>query len=221
MTTNVTELSFLRYDPLEALAFCPFDLVPAADGRALLWWAEEKTWFAAFPSLQAAHAFILGKEEGWPRHPGWDRSDTSIDLKPALYEYREKTGKFPQFEFTANSNVFDLYNPLGLGPEALSRLIYYDLFAGGYEVDHDLIDQWCPLVTQVLSGGNWGLGEELVARMAAVMTELLLRTTKHQIDLDRAISDRCAPDGGRSTVWTTTNCAGAPWNEDEDDASKN
>src|SRR5262245_42849739 len=75
---------------LRELRYCPFDLKPGANGRVLLWWREENTWIAAFPTLQAAHDFIIGLEKGWPRNPGWDRSDTSIDLKPALYEYREK-----------------------------------------------------------------------------------------------------------------------------------
>src|ERR1700730_1104289 len=146
---NVIKLSSLRYKgpdrhPLADLVFCPFKLVPGADGLVLMWWFEEKTWIAALPSLRVAHDFILGKEEGWPRNPGWDRSDTSIDIKSALYQYREKNGTFPQFEFPENSNVFDLYIPLGLGPEALSRLIYHEVCASGYDVDRDLIDEWCP-----------------------------------------------------------------------------
>jgi hypothetical protein len=157
---------------LRELRYCPFDLKHGANGRVLMWWREENTRIAAFPSLQAAHDFIIGLEEGWPRNPGWDRSDTSIDLKPALYEYREKNGKFPQFEFSESSNVFDLYMPLGLGPE------------------QDLIDVWCPLIAQVLSGSGWGLEPELVARIAPVMTEILLRTNKHQVELERALKQR-------------------------------
>ena len=122
------------------------------------------------------------------RNPGWDRSDSSIDLTPALYKYREENGKFPQFEFSESSNVFDLYMPLGLGPEALSRLIYHDTGANMAAVDQDLIDQWCPLMAQVLSGGGWGLEPELVARIAPVMTEILLRNTEHQIELEHSIS---------------------------------
>ena len=49
-----------------------------------------------------------------------------------------------------------------------------------------MIDVWCPLRAQVLSGGGWGLEPELVARIAPVMTEILLRTTKHQIELANA-----------------------------------
>jgi hypothetical protein len=200
MASNVIDIgsrrrkAFRRNNRLADLIFCPFTLVPGAGGRVLLWWSEERTWIAAFPSLQAAHDFILGKEEGWPRNPGWDRSDTSINVKSALYEQQEKNGKFPQFEFAASSNVFDLYIPLGLGPEALSRLVYYDQYACGYEVDCDLIDVWCPLVAQVLSGGGWGLEPEVVARVAPVMTEILLRTTKHQIELERALDQRLATE---------------------------
>jgi hypothetical protein len=109
-------------------------LVPGAGGRVLLWWSEERTWIAAFPSLQAAHDFILGKEEGWPRNPGWDRSDTSIDLKPALYEYRQKNGRFPQFEFSECSNVFDLYTPLGLGPASLSSSGDFEIGSNDFEI---------------------------------------------------------------------------------------
>jgi hypothetical protein len=177
------------------LRYCPFDLTSGANGRVLMWWREEKTWIASFPSLQAAHDFIIGLEEGWPRNPGWDRSDTSIDLKPALYEYREKNGKFPQFEFSESSNVFDLYMPLGLGPEALSRLIYYEAYVNWVDVDQDLIDVWCPLIAQVLSGGGWGLEPELVARVAPVMTEILLRTKKHQVELERALKQRLRDEG--------------------------
>ncbi len=180
---------------LRELRYCPFDLKPGANGRVLMWWREEKTWIAAFSSLQAAHDFIIGLEEGWPRNPGWDRSDTSIDLKPALYEYREKNGKFPQFEFSESSNVFDLYMPLGLGPEALSRLIYYEAYVNWVYVDQDLIDVWCPLIAQVLSGGGWGLEPELVARIAPVMTEILLRTNKHQVELERALDQRLRDEG--------------------------
>jgi len=180
---------------LRELRYCPFDLKPGANGRVLMWWREEKTWIAAFSSLQAAHDFIIGLEEGWPRNPGWDRSDTSIDLKPALYEYREKNGKFPQFEFSESSNVFDLYMPLGLGPEALSRLIYYEAYVNWVYVDQDLLDVWCPLIAQVLSGGGWGLEPELVARIAPVMTEILLRTNKHQVELERALDQRLRDEG--------------------------
>jgi hypothetical protein len=181
------------------LRFCPFDLVPCADGRVLMWWREENTWIAAFPSLQAAHDFVLGVpqlEEGWTRNPGWDRSDRTIDLTPALYKYREKNGKFPQFEFSESSNVFDLYIPLGLGPEALSRLIYHDTGANMAAVDQDLIEHWCPLMAQVLSGGGWGLEPELVARIAQVMTEILLRTTMHQIELEPPVEAGFRQRGG-------------------------
>jgi hypothetical protein len=192
MATNVIEFGPQRChrrsldDLIIELNFCPFDLVPGANGRVLMWWPEEKTWIAAFHSLQAAHDFIIGHPVDTRRKPGWDRSDTSIDLKSALYKYREKNGKFPQFEFSESSNVFDLYMPLGLGPEALSRLIYHDAYAVFPWVDQDLIDEWCPLIAQVLSGGGWGLEPELVARIAPVMTEILLRTTKHQIELANA-----------------------------------
>jgi hypothetical protein len=191
MATKVIEFRPRRHMRRpDDLTFCPFDLVPGANGRVLMWWREEKTWIAAFPSPEAAHDFIIGHDEGWPRNPGWDRSDTSIDLKPALYEYRELNGKFPQFEFSENSNVFDLYTPLGLGPEALSRLIYHTTYAAGSDVDQGMIDEWCPLVAQVLSGGGWKLEPELVARIAPVMTETLLRTTKHQIELGVALDDQ-------------------------------
>ena len=148
----------------EELRFCPFGLVPGANGRVLMWWREEKTWIAALPSLQAAHDFIIGFEEGspgWHRNPGWDRSDTSIDLKRAVYEYREKNGKFPQFEFSESSNVFDLYMPLGLGPEALSRLIYHDAWANWVDIYHR-----CVVPAHSADTFRWWLGLGAEARRA-------------------------------------------------------
>ena len=75
MTTNVIDFRPRRcrrrsLDHLIVeLSFCPFDLVPGANGRVLMWWPEEKTWVAAFHSLQAAHDFIIGHEEARVANP--------------------------------------------------------------------------------------------------------------------------------------------------------
>ena len=90
------------------LSFCPFPIVPGGDGRWSLWWAKENHAIASFPGLEAAERFIIGKSEGWPRSPGWDRSDVPIDITPALYRHRNRTGAFPTFEFNEDSNVMDL-----------------------------------------------------------------------------------------------------------------
>jgi hypothetical protein len=162
--------------------FCPFDLAPGPDGRWLLWWPEEKTWVASFPSLEVAHGVIEGGTgETLASQPGWDRSKFPIDVKVALNRIWHKTGKLPRFEFCETSNIFDLYVPLGLGPEALSRLIYYEVQFGG--IYQSTIDEYCPLVAQCLSGGQWRLEPDMVARVAPIVTELLLRQTKSQMRL--------------------------------------
>jgi DNA-binding Xre family transcriptional regulator len=91
------------------------------------------------------------------------------------------TGKLPQFELCETSNIFDLYVPLGLGPEALSRLIFYEVDSS--EVYQCMIDEYCPLVAQCLSEGEWRLEPNMVARVAPIVTELLLRQTKSQMRL--------------------------------------
>ena len=175
MTNNITVLPPREIEHLEE---CPFDLVPGADGRWLMWWAEEKTWIASFPSLEVAQRFIIGDPYEMPYNPGWDRSRVAIDVQAALYRQWEETGKCPQFEFNETSNIFDLYVPLGLGLEALARHIYYD--ASCYEVCQQLIDEFCPLVARCLSGGDWGLEAETVDRVVPIVTELLLRQTRLQ-----------------------------------------
>ena len=163
---------------IEELDGSPFDLKPGAKGRWLLWWAEEKTWIASFPSLVVAQCFIIGDPYKMPYNPGWDRSNVVIDIEAALYRQWKKTGKCPQFEFSEASNIFDLYVPLGLGLEALARHVYYDV--SGYEVCQQLIDEFCPLVARCLSGGDWGLDANTVDRVAPIATGLLLRQTKLQ-----------------------------------------
>jgi hypothetical protein len=92
MASNVIDIgsrrrkAFRRNNRLADLIFCPFTLVPGAGGRVLLWWSEERTWIAAFPSLQAAHDFILGKEEGWPRNPGYEHQCQKRALRAARKE---------------------------------------------------------------------------------------------------------------------------------------
>jgi hypothetical protein len=156
---------------IEELDGSPFDLKPGAKGRWLLWWAEEKTWIASFPSLVVAQCFIIGDPYKMPYNPGWDRSNVVIDIEAALYRQWKKTGKCPQFEFSEASNIFDLYVPLGLGLEALARHVYYDV--SGYEVCQQLIDEFCPLVARCLSGGDWGLDANTVDRVAPIATGLI------------------------------------------------
>jgi hypothetical protein len=50
----VVQKSWINGHPEEFKEVCPFDLVPGSNGRWLLWWPEEKTWIASFPSLEAA-----------------------------------------------------------------------------------------------------------------------------------------------------------------------
>jgi hypothetical protein len=59
--------------------YCPFDLVPGSNGRWLLWWPEEKTWIASFPSLEVAHRVIIGTGTGIHNLGG-----TGVDVKVAL-----------------------------------------------------------------------------------------------------------------------------------------
>src|SRR6478735_7548048 len=101
-----------KMEQTELLSFCPFDLVPGAKGKALLWWSAERAVVATFPSLAVANNFIIGSHGG-PEYWGWDKSDPpGIDVKAALYRYRLKHGSFPQFVFDENSKIFDLYCPL-------------------------------------------------------------------------------------------------------------
>jgi hypothetical protein len=164
----------------EEFKYCPFDLVPGSNGRWLLWWAEEKTWVASFPSLEVAYQIIIGTD--CASQPGWDASTFPIDVKVALNRQRLKTGKLPQFELSETSTIFDLYVPLGLGFEAVSRLSHWEV--GTYHIDQRMIDRYCPVVAKCLSGSAWGLKPEMVARMTPIVTELLLRQTKAQLRLE-------------------------------------
>ena len=166
-------------DPGPADGFCPFDLKPGAKGRWLLWWAKEKTWIASFPSLEVAQGVVTGSAEDWPSQPGWDMSKFPLDVKVALKRIQRKTGKLPKFKLSEDSNIFDLYAPLGLGFEALSRLMYYEAF---HQVVDQVIDSFCPIVAQCLSGVE-GLNPDMVARMAPVVTDILFRQTKSQMRL--------------------------------------
>lgn len=159
------------------LEWCPFDLVPGPNGRWLLWWAEEDTWIASFPSLEVACRFIVGDHSD-SSNPGWDRSSVPMDFKAALKRVWRKTGKCPQFEFDETSNIFDLYAPLGLGFKMLSRLFYYDLVCE--YLDQSKIDSYCPNVAKCLAGGDCGLDQDIAARIAPIITELLLRQTRSQ-----------------------------------------
>jgi hypothetical protein len=158
--------------------YCPFDLVPGSNGRWLLWWPEEKTWIASFPSLEVAHRVIIGTED-WHSQPGWDRSTFPLDVKVALKRIQHNTGELPQFELSETSNIFDLYVPLGLGFEAFARLAHWEVETTG-GVDQKMVENYCPLVAQCLSGSRWDLTPEMVAHMTPIITELLLRQTKAQ-----------------------------------------
>jgi hypothetical protein len=161
--------------------YCPFDLVPGSNGRWLLWWPEEKTWVASFPSLEVAHRVIIGTDD-WHSQPGWDRSMFPLDVKVALKRQQQKTGRLPQFELSETSNIFDLYVPLGLGFEALARLSHWEV--GTCTLGQTMIDDYCPVVAQCLSGAEFGLEPEMIARMTPIVTELLLRQTKAQLRLE-------------------------------------
>jgi hypothetical protein len=47
-----------------------------------------------------------------------------------------------------------------------------------------MIDDYCPIVAQCLSGAGLGLEPEMIARMTPIVTELLLRQTKAQLRLE-------------------------------------
>src|SRR6516165_994978 len=115
MTTNAIDPYSWNYGhPEEFETYCPFDLVPSSNGRWLLWWPEENTWIASFPSLEVAYRMIIGTDD-YHSQPGWDRSTFPLDIAVALKRQQQKTGQLPQFEFSETSNIFDLYVPLGLG----------------------------------------------------------------------------------------------------------
>jgi hypothetical protein len=158
--------------------YCPFDLVPSSNGRWLLWWPEENTWVASFPSLEVAHRVVIGTED-WHSQPGWDQSTFPLDLRVALKRIQHNTGKLPQFELSETSNIFDLYVPLGLGFEAFARLSHWEVETT-VGVDQKMVENYCPLVAQCLSGSRWDLTTEMVAHMTPIVTELLLRQTKAQ-----------------------------------------
>jgi hypothetical protein len=166
--------------------YCPFDLVPGSNGGWLLWWREEETWVASFPSLKVAHRVIIGVDKDCPSESGWDRSRFPIDVKVTLKRIRHRTGEFPQFELSETANIFDFYVPLGLGFEALSRLIYYQ--AACCAIDQTVIDNYCPVVAQCLSAAERELTPDMVARITPILTELLLRQTKAQIRLEREMT---------------------------------
>jgi hypothetical protein len=166
---------------------CPFDVVPGPDGRCLLWWEEENTWVVSFPSLDVATRFLTGEE--YTCNTGWDRSSTPMDVKAVLKRIWRKTGKCPQFEFDETSNIFDFYVPLGLGLKALARVFYCRLDV--QILDQKMIDTYCPLVAQCLAGGDWGLESDMIARMAPIVTELLLRQTR---SLQRMTDEYCQTD---------------------------
>jgi hypothetical protein len=110
----------------------------------------------------------------------------------ALKRFRQRTGKWPQFELSETSNIFDLYVPLDLGFEALSRLIYYE--ADHYVINQRTIDNYCPVVAQCLLGAEWRLKPDVVACMAPIVTKLLLRQTKWQMRLVAEMTANCRRD---------------------------
>jgi hypothetical protein len=177
MTSNAIVPGTWEWHPEAFYDCCPFDLVAGPDGRWLLWWAEENNWIASFPSLEVAYRIILGTKS-WHSQPGLDGGSFPPDIKVALKRQQRKTGKLPQFEFSETSNSFDLYVPLGLGFEALARMRIWEVEKR--TIDQRMIDNYCPLVAQCLSASKWDLTSRMVARLAPIVTELLLRQTKVQ-----------------------------------------
>jgi hypothetical protein len=176
MTNNAIAPGTWQWHPEAFYNCCPFDLVAGPDGRWLFWWAEENNWIASFPSLEIAYQIILGTEN---RHsqPGLDGGSFPPDIKVALKRQQRKTGQLPQFEFSETSNSFDLYVPLGLGFQRLARRFHREDLC---VIDQRMIDNYRPLVAQCLSASKWDLTSRMVARLAPIVTELLLRQTKIQ-----------------------------------------
>jgi hypothetical protein len=173
----VVQKSWINGHPEEFKEVCPFDLVPGSNGRWLLWWPEEKTWIASFPSLEAAYRVMIGTND-WHLQPGTDRSTFPLDLKVALKRQQKKTGRLPQFELSEDSNIFDLYVPLGLGIEAFARLSHWEVET--CHLDQRMIDNYYSLVAQCLSESKWRLTPDTIAQMAPIVSELLLRQTRAQ-----------------------------------------
>jgi hypothetical protein len=185
----MTNLTSEEFKALE-LSFCPFGLVPGAKGRTLMWWAEEKVWIAAFPSREVAESFIIGRD--WPRHPGWDRSDVGVDVTAALYEYRKRTGSFLQFEFNSSHDVMDLYGPLGLATEFVSRLVFYEVSAVSPELHPDDVPRWSALVSRLLADG--GVDRKTAELVAPAVTQLMFKQTAAQVALVDGINCRGHPE---------------------------
>ena len=162
--------------------YCPFDLVPGSNGCWLLWWPKRKNLGRVVSFIASGARVVIIGTDDYHSQPGWDRSMFPLDVKVALKRQQKKTGRLPQFELSETSNIFDLYVPLGLGFKALARLSHWEV--GTRRLDQRMIDDYCPLVAQFLSGAGCGLEPAMIARMTPIVTELLLRQTKAQLDLE-------------------------------------
>lgn len=156
-----------------------FELRVGTDGKCLMWWEAEGTWICSWPSEAAARKCILGSIEEFPARAGFDRSSNQLDIAVACHRYRERYGKFPQFEFDANATALDLYLKLDLGVEFVARLMLHE------DGDWDILADWEPLVIKLLGGYS----EPNVTRLmlsATLMTDvekrLLIRWLQAQRD---------------------------------------